>query len=155
MKKNLNYIMETQGDTVYRLALCRLQNKPDAEDVYQEVFLRLLKQDIQSWNEEHLKAWLIRVTLNCCADIGRFRTRKQALSYCDAVGYSQQTVNEDYQDLWEAISRLPVKLRTTIHLYYMEEYSTEEIARILKIPAVTVRTRLYKARRKLKDLLGG
>ena len=154
MEKDLNKIMEDLGDTVYRLALCRLQNRLDAEDVYQDVFLRLLKQDIQGWDEEHLKAWLIRVTLNRCADIGRFRIKKQTISFSEAVG-NKKTDAEEYQELWDAIARLPVKFRTPIHLYYMEEYSTDEIAQILKIPASTVRSRLYKARKKLKDMLGG
>lgn len=154
MEKDLRKIMELQGDTVYRLALCRLQNISDAEDVYQEVFLRLFKQDIQDWNDEHLKAWLIRVTLNCCADIGRFRIKRNTVPIYEEIS-DRQTDTEDYQELWEAVSSLSVKLRTPIHLYYMEGYSTQDIARILKIPEVTVRSRLHRARRKLKDMLGG
>ena len=65
--------MRLHGDTVYRLALCRMQNTADAEDVYQDVFLKLLGQESGNWDPEHLKAWLIRATLNRCADIHRFR----------------------------------------------------------------------------------
>ena len=68
--------MEAYGPMVYRLALCRLQNAADAEDVYQDVFLRLLQQKLPCSDSEHTKAWLIRTTLNRCADIGRFRLRR-------------------------------------------------------------------------------
>lgn len=59
-EQELQYAMTAHGDTVYRLALCRLQNTADAEDVYQDVFLRLLEQRAGGWDREHMKAWLIR-----------------------------------------------------------------------------------------------
>ena len=58
-------------------------------------------------------------------------------------------------ELWEAVARLPEKLRTPVHLHYAEGYSTDEIAGLLDVPAATVRTRLRRARMKLRDLLGG
>ena len=76
----LRNAMEAHGDTVYRLALCRTQNAADAEDVYQDVFLSLLSQEDRDWDGEHLKAWLIRATLNRCADLHRFRLRRPVLS---------------------------------------------------------------------------
>ena len=76
----LRNAMDAYGPTVYRLALCRLQNTADAEDVYQEVFLRLWKQDAEDWEGERLKAWLIRTALNRCADLHRFRLRRPVLA---------------------------------------------------------------------------
>lgn len=111
-ENQLRKTMETHGDTVYRLALCRLRNAADAEDVYQDVFLRLFGQDTESWDAERTKAWLIRATLNRCADLYRFRLRRPTLPL-------------------------------------------EEIAAALSVPAATVRTRLHRARGKLKELLGG
>lgn len=67
----LQQAMDTCGDAVYRLALCRLNSRADAEDVYQEVFLRLLRDDTDFCDTEHLKAWLLRVTLSRCADLRR------------------------------------------------------------------------------------
>ena len=67
----LQQAMDTCGDAVYRLALCRLNSRADAEDVYQEVFLRLLRGDTDFRDTEHLKAWLLRVTLSRCADLRR------------------------------------------------------------------------------------
>ena len=145
--------MRLHGDTVYRLALCRMQNIADAEDVYQDVFLRLLQQTAD-WDDEHMKAWLIRATLNRCADLHRFRLRRPVLALEDIPDTAASGDPKD-AELWDAVARLPEKLRTAVHLHYAEGYSTEEIAALLGIPAATVRTRLHRARRQLKDLLGG
>lgn len=146
--------MKAHGDTVYRLALCRMQNVADAEDVYQDVFLSLLRQSERDWDGEYLKAWLIRTTLNRCADLYRFRLRRPVLSL-DDVPELAQGANESGAEVWEAVNRLPEKLRIPVHLHYGEGYSTEEIADMTGVPAATVRTRLHRARGKLKDLLGG
>lgn len=153
MEGFLRRAMETQGDTVYRLALCRLQNTADAEDVYQDVFLRLLRQEAADWDEEHLRAWLIRATLNRCADFWRFRLRRPTLSLSQLPDLTQP--DEAESELWDAVARLPETQRTVVHLHYAEGYSTEEIAALTHTPAATVRTRLHRARKKLKDLLGG
>ena len=145
--------MEIHGDTVYRLALCRMQNIADAEDVYQDVFLRLLQQTAD-WDDEHLKAWLIRATLNRCADLHRFRLRRPVLALEEIPDMAASGDPKD-AELWDAVARLPEKLRTAVHLHYAEGYSTEEIAALLGVPAATVRTWLHRARRQLKDLLGG
>ena len=150
----LRSAMETYGDTVYRLALCRTQSVPDAEDVYQDVFLKLLGQTAQAWEGEHLKAWLIRTTLNRCADIGRFWLRRPALSL-EEVPELAAAADEQAAALWEAVGHLPEKFRVVVHLHYAEGYQTEEIAAMLEVPAATVRTRLRRGRLKLKDLLGG
>ncbi len=150
----LRNAMETHGNTVYRLALCRTQNPADAEDVYQDVFLRLLDQAAGAWDSEHLRAWLVRATLNRCADLHRFRLRRPTMSL-DEVPDLARPADDEAAELWEAVSRLPEKLRTVVHLYYAEGYRTEEIAATLGVPAATVRTRLRRARMKLKDLLGG
>ena len=146
--------MATHGDTVYRLALCRMQNVADAEDVYQDVFLSLLRQSERDWDGEYLKAWLIRTTLNRCADLHRFRLRRPVLSL-DDVPELAQGADESGAEVWEAVNRLPEKLRIPVHLHHGEGYSTEEIADMTGVPAATVRTRLHRARGKLKDLLGG
>ena len=150
----LRNAMEIHGDTVYRLALCRTQSIADAEDVYQDVFLRLFGQEIADWDGTRLKAWLIRTTLNRCADIHRFRLRRPVLSL-EELPDTARPADERGAELWEAVTRLPEKLRIPIHLHYGEGYSTEEIAAMLDIPAATVRTRLHRARGKLKALLGG
>lgn len=154
---DLRDAMRVHGDTVYRLALCRTQSVPDAEDVYQDVFLRLLEQDAEGWDAEHMKAWLIRTTLNRCADAYRFRLRHPVLPLEAVPGLAVPAEEEGISpvELWAAVARLPEKLRTVVHLHYAEGYSTGELAAMLDIPAATVRTRLYRAREGLRKLLGG
>lgn len=152
-EQDLRNAVEAYGDTVYRLALCRLRNTADAEDVYQEVFLRLFAQR-RPPEGEHQKAWLIRAALNRCADVGRFRAR-QAVLPLEELPELPAPVPDGGAELWAAVGSLPEQFRTVVHLYYAEGYSTGEIAAMLRVSAVTVRTRLRRARMKLKDLLGG
>lgn len=149
----LRNAMEAHGEAVYRLALCRLQNTADAEDVYQDVFLRLLNEFGRDWDGAHLKAWLLRTALNRCADIRRFRARRPVLPLEEAALI--RPADSAAAELWEAVARLPEKLRTAVHLYYAEGYRTEEIAAMLGVPAATIRTRLRRARMRLRDQLGG
>ena len=153
-EQELRSAMAAHGDTVYRLALCRLQNAADAEDVYQEVFLRLLEQRTGGWDGEHMKAWLIRATVNRCADLGRLRKRRGTLSL-EEVPDLAAPGDEQAAELWDAVSRLPEKLRTAVHLFYGEGYESGEIGALLGVPAATVRSRLRRARAELKNLLGG
>ena len=153
-EQELSNAMNAYGDTVYRLALCRLQNTADAEDVYQDVFLRLLEQNASGWDGEHTKAWLLRTALNRCADLGRARKRRGAVSL-DEVPDMARPVDEAAAELWDAVARLPEKLRTAVHLFYGEGYESGEIGALLGVPAATVRSRLHRARAELKNLLGG
>ena len=154
-EQQLRTAMELHGDMVYALALCRLQNTADAEDVYQDVFLRFYRQTgLNPADAEHTKAWLIRTTLNRCADVMRFRFRRGTLPL-EELRELAGSVDETAAELWAAVAGLPVRFRTVVHLHYAEGYSTGEIAAMLRIPDATVRTRLRRARLKLKDILGG
>lgn len=150
-EQELSNAMHTYGDTVYRLALCRLQCVEDAEDVYQDVFLGFFRQGVTGWDGEHTKAWLIRAALNRCADLGRRRGRTLPL---EAVPLQAQPANEA-AELWDVVARLPEDLRVPVHLYYGEGYDSGETAALLGIPASTVRGRLRRARLLLRNLLGG
>ena len=143
-EQELSNAMKTHGDTVYRLALCRLQNAADAEDVYQDVFLRLLEQRSGGWDAEHLKAWLIRTALNRCADLGRSRRRRGGTLSLEEVPDMARPVDEGAAELWDAV-----------HLFYGEGYESGEIGALLGVPAATVRSRLRRARAELRNELGG
>ena len=127
----LRNAMEHHGAAVYRLALCRMQSVQDAEDVYQDVFLRLLGQEASAWDGEHLRAWLLRCTVNRCHDLHRFRLRRPVLALADLPETAAEA-DSGAAELWDAVARLPEKLRVPIHLYYAEGYSTEEIAGLLQ-----------------------
>lgn len=145
--------MERWGDMVYRLALGHTGNIADAEDIYQDVFLRLLRDTTEFQAEDHLKAWLLRVTLNCCHDHARSVQRHGTQELSELIADSPR--DPAVEELWQAVAALPPKLLTVIHLFYEEGYATEQIASLLRCRPATVRTRLHRARKELKQLLGG
>lgn len=149
----LQNAMETWCDTVYRLALCQTHSTADAEDIYQDVFLRLLRDETNFQNDEHLKAWLLRVTLSRCHDFARSAWNRRTEGLTDMLPAPDVTHEEC--ELWQAVAALPQKLSAVIHLFYEEGYSTDEIAQILHCRPATIRTRLHRARKQLKISLGG
>lgn len=110
----LRNAMEHHGAAVYRLALCRMQSVQDAEDVYQDVFLRLLGQEASAWDGEHLRAWLLRCTVNRCHDLHRFRLRRPVLALADLPETAAEA-DSGAAELWDAVAHLPEKLRVPIH----------------------------------------
>ena len=153
-RQELEELVNRHAPAVYRLAYARTGSREDAEDVMQEAFLRLLRRAPELNGEDHLRAWLLRCTVNRCHDLHRFRLRWPVLALAD-LPETEAEPDSGAAELWDAVARLPEKLRIPIHLYYAEGYSTEEIAGLLDIPAATVRTRLRRARNRLKDSLGG
>lgn len=153
--------MHTWGNAVYRLALNQTRSSHDADDICQEVFLRLLNDATVFKDDEHLKAWLLCVTINCSRDLHRSAWRRRA-ELADALEEERfgQGSSEDESarawcesDLGCALRKLPDKTRLIVHLFYYEGYSTEEIAQLAHCLPATVRTRLRRARIQLKGLL--
>lgn len=136
-----------QKDRVYRLALSYTKSVPDAEDVCQTVFLKLLQQPTRPPEAE--KAWLIRVTANQCRDLLKSSWRRRTTPLEEAVYFS---VPED-QELFQAVMALPPKDRVVIHLHYYEGYTAREIGSQLGISESAVQNRLMRARKRLKSLL--
>lgn len=142
-------VIRRYSDMVYRLAFARTGNRSDAEDLYQEVFLRYLTRAPAFTSEDHRKAWLLRVAVNCA---NRFHTapwRKRTEPLSEALSVPAP----EGEDLWEELRRLPERDRTVLHLYYYEDMTTEEIAKLLDRNPATVRSQLLRARAKLKKLL--
>ena len=143
---------------VWRLALAQTGSKEDAEDVYQDVFLRLAQSATEFSSQEHLKAWLLRVAVNRCHDVARLRSRRPAVPL-DSMPFEPSDAGplspDEVRALWEAVGELPESMRVVIHLYYQEGYSGKEIAGLLGLEPSTVRTRLQRARAQLKISLGG
>lgn len=150
----LGEAMTCFGDAVYRLAYCRLGSYADAEDVFQEVFLRLMQDTTVFRDAEHLKAWLLRVTITRCTDLCRSAWFKRTAPL-SAAASAAAPMPDDYGVLWQAVRALPDDLRTVVYLYYVEGYRTEEIAELVSCRPATIRTRLHRARKQLKlDLEG-
>lgn len=150
----LSDAMEQYGDAVYRLAVCRLDSRADAEDVFQDVFLRLLRDKTEFRDGEHLKAWLLRVTVNCCNDLRRSAWFKRTAPL-EAASDAAAPMLETHSKLWQAVHALPDDLRTAVWLHYVEGYGTDEIASLVGCRPATVRTRLHRARKRLKFELEG
>ena len=142
---------ERYMDTVYRVALAYSRKPETADDVTQEVFLRLFRSDKQFNGEEHLKSWLIRVTVNeCKRSFASLWNRMQTLDeYAEKLSFSSDEESETFQ----IVMSLPRKYRMVIHLHYFEGYSTSEISQLLDITVSTVCSQLSRGRKKLKDLL--
>ena len=143
-------VVERWGDMVYRLALARTANVPDAEDVFQEVFLRFFRHEDRFANDEHRKAWLIRCTVNRCKSLlaSPWRKRTVPLETTEEVG-----VEDDYREVYAAVLSLPAKYRSVIHLYYFEGLSVAEMAQTLNVPEGTVKSQLSRGRALLREIL--
>lgn len=150
----LEHAMDTWGALVYRLALNQTRSKSDADDVTQDVFLSLLKDSTEFHDDEHLKAWLIHVTVNRCHALRRSawsRRVETADSSSPAFSNLQAPAQKLFtSDVWEAVQRLPQTMRLVVHLHYFEGYSIDEISHMAQIKPSTVKTRLHRARKKLK-----
>lgn len=153
-KINPEKALYQHANMVYRLALLQMKNKSDAEDVFQEVFLRLVQHQDKISDEEHLKAWLIRVTLNCCKKQFDSAWRRKTVSMEEQkeAGYEKE-----YEEnvIYKEVQNLPEKYRTVIHLFYFEEYSVKEIGEITGQKESAVKTQLSRARGILKEKLKG
>ncbi len=147
-------IIEKYKNVVYAIALTHTQNKYDADDVFQEVFLAFFKQKRSFADEEHKKAWLIRTTLNFSKKSYNASIWRRASQYSELDCISVFSDPRE-AELFSAIKDLPDKLRTPIHLFYFEDMKTKEIAKILKISDTNVRMRLSRGREKLKHILTG
>ena len=143
-------VVERWGDMVYRLALARTANVPDAEDVFQEVFLRFFRHEDRFANDEHRKAWLIRCTVNRCKSLlaSPWRKRTVPLETAEEVG-----VEDDYREVYSAVLSLPAKYRAVIHLHYFEGLSVAEMAQTLNVPEGTVKSQLSRGRALLREIL--
>ena len=144
-------IVETYSDMVYKLALARTKNKANAEDVFQEVFLRLMKNKEKLKSEEHCKAWLIRTTINCSKSLFCSAWFKKVVPLEDTLTFSTPEKSEVYY----AVLALPEKYRTVVHLFYYEGLSVIEISKALKMNESTVKSQLSRARNLLKSALKG
>ena len=153
-RSNYTKIVEKYANNIYRITLSYCKNKYDAEDVLQNVFLKLLQTNQEFESEEHLRRWMIRVTVNCCKDLCSSCWKKRMVSF-DEVGKNcgQNFSTNEKSDLYEVVMALPQKYRMVIHLYYYEDYSVKEIAQILQIKETTVQTQLMRARKKLQNKL--
>lgn len=154
--ETLEATLDKYGGMILRLAYACLKSRDDAEDVLQDVMVKLLELHPKFESGEHEKAWLIRVTINLCRNRLRSPWRR--------LGALDDSVPADGSHGWdaalgersavlEAVMSLPEKYREVIHLFYYEDYSVAQIGRVLKKNESTVRSNLYRARKMLSERL--
>lgn len=145
-------ILTRFGDSILRYAYTYLHNMSDAEEILQDTLVQFLKTAPEFENENHEKAWLLRVAGN----LSKNRIEYNKLRETDEL--NDELVAEEREDLsfvWEAVKSLPVKYREVIHLFYHEGYQTAQIAKVLGRNESTVRSDLRRGREKLKEVLKG
>ena len=142
-------IIKYYSSMVYRLAFARTGSRYDADDILQEVFLRYVKKQPVFSEEEHRKAWLIRVTINCSKSLWNSLWRRKIEPLEDNIVFETK---EDI-DLYQELQKLPPKYREVIHLFYYEDMSLEEISQVLNRKNSTIRTQLTRARAMLRNFM--
>ena len=150
-KDAFSFAFTQYTDTVYRVAVHNTRCKSDAEDITQEVFVKLLESSKKFKDGEHLKAWLIRVTINECRTLMRKYSREteQSAEIADCAVY-------DGDSVLEAVKALPENYRNAIYLHYDEGYTAKEIGKILDSKENTVLSWLSRGRAALrKEMIGG
>lgn len=142
--------VERWGDMVWRLALARTGQVADAEDVFQEVFLRYFRHEDRFQSDEHRKAFLIRCTVNRAKSLlaAPWRRHTAPLETAERIG-----VADEYREVYAAVLSLPGKYRTAVHLHYYEGLSVKEIAQYLGAAEGTVKSQLSRGRALLREML--
>ena len=141
--------VEDYRASVFRIAYGYTGNFEDSEDISQDVFLKLYKSGKTFKDDEHRKAWLIRVTINTAKSLLRksWRTKRDAFDMLENTPYYSDVAE---RELFDCVMRLPEKYRTAVYLYYYEDYPVAEVAKLMGISKTAVTTRLSRAREQLK-----
>lgn len=148
-KEEYKAIVIKYSDMVTRVAIMNVKNVDDAKDCYQNVFMKLYRYNKEFKSNEHLKAWLIRVTINECKDYQKQFWKRN-------IDIDKIIVGKEDEKLviLPVVMKLTSKYRNVLYLYYYEGYSTSEIAKILKESINTIKSRLTRGRKLLKKKLG-
>ncbi|CAM5219934.1 RNA polymerase sigma-70 factor OS=Ureibacillus acetophenoni OX=614649 GN=SAMN05877842_102477 PE=3 SV=1 [Ureibacillus acetophenoni] len=142
-------IVETYSDTLIRIAVQQTKNMSEAEDIVQDVYMTLMKQKRPFDSEAHLKAWLIKVTINKCKDYFKSPRFKKTVPITEEMSF---TAKEE-QIVLPEIFELEPNERMIVYLHYYEGYTTAEIANLLDMNVNTVGSKLRRVRMKLKSIL--
>lgn len=142
-------LIKKYSKTVYKIAYSITSNQSDAEDVFQNVFLSYIKKRPAFNDENHEKAWFIRVSVNCAKNYVKQAWNK----YTEGLDERIEAKENETADLDFALKQLSPQNRTIIYLYYYERYKTDEIAKMLNMKPSAVRTALSRSREKLKLIL--
>ncbi len=152
MRLPVDTLVQRYHQNLYAVAYSVCSNREDAEEAAQDAFIQyhISKKEFDS--EEHIRAWLIRVTINKAKNVAKSFWRRNRTSLEDQLT-TLSFESEEASQVFEAVMQLAPKYRIVVHLFYYEDYSVREIAEILKISEANVKTRLSRARAMLRDTL--
>ena len=142
-------IIRKYADMIYRVAYQNVQNKADADDIFGDVCVIVLTKSPPQDSEEHLRRWLITVTINRCRNVRKSFWRSRV----DSLDDHAELTSSEQREVMAELQRLPENYRNVVYLYYYEEYTIAEIGEILCKSPNTVATWLRRAREKLKAIL--
>ncbi len=140
------------ADMLYRIAYLHTGNAAESEDILQDVFIKLIYNSPRFADDEHEKAWLIKVTVNKCRDFLKSSRRKN-MSLNEEIISDSNIEGDKILDIQSKIISLKDKYKTVIYLFYYEDYSIKQISSCLKVSESTVKMRLKRAREILKKEL--
>lgn len=152
MKIPVDVLIDQYKDNLFAVAFNICKNEADADDAVQDTFLQYHLTEKQFNDEQHIRAWLIRVAINRTKDITRSFWRRKSVpleEYMETLAFE----TPESENLFGQVMRLPEKYRIVIHLFYYEDYSIREIAGILKVTENNVKVRLTRGRKLLKSAL--
>nr|WP_282020934.1 RNA polymerase sigma factor [Planomicrobium okeanokoites] len=145
---DIDRMVDTYGNMLFRICLVILGNESDAEDAVQDTFIKYLSKAPAFNDSEHEKAWFITVATNGCKNMRRYNIIRRHLDINDLQLYCK---NEENYGLLETLMKLPHKQKAVLLLHYVEGYKVEEIAKILSITATAVKKRLQRGRELLRQ----
>ena len=152
MRLPIQDLMNMYKNNVYAAAFSICKNASDAEDVVQDTFLQYYMTHINFDNEHHIRAWLLRVAINKAKNIQSSFWHRKGMPLDDFIETLSFETPET-KELFEEVMKLPEKYRVVVHLFYYEDYSIKEIAKILRTTESNIKVRLSRGRVKLKDAL--
>ena len=152
-KDYISDLLDKYSDMVLRIAYTYLKNRADAEDIVQDVFLRIIDKKPSFNDESHEKSWLIRATITMCKNKVNMFWNKNKCSIDDVQEFAVSDKYNTDTSVFQAVMALGEKYRVVVYMYYYEGYSTPEIADVIGKNETTIRSLLHRARNKLKDML--
>lgn len=145
-------LVDRYSAMIYRIAFVRLQNVHDAEDITQEVLLRYIRSKKKFRDEEHRKAWLLKVTSNAVNSLASSAWRRHTVPL-DEASEMAEAGSENEGRIAYAVAQLPEAYIETVHLFYFENYSIKQISKITGKAEGTIKSQLSRARVILKEIL--
>lgn len=152
MRLPVEMLIERYHQNLFAVAFNVCKNREDAEEVVQDAFIQYHLKRLDFQSEEHIRAWLIRVTINKAKNAARTFWRRHRTSLEETMA-ALNFNDQESEQLFEAVMALPQKYRIVVHLFYYEDYSVHEMAELLSLSESNVKTRLSRARAMLRDTL--